>query len=81
MKKILLLSAVNVFLQFGLFAQFPNKSDVFTKANNTVNKVHTILTIFQPYMLKAEPLSLKPLILAATLPYTIQKIHKLTAKT
>ncbi len=56
MKKILLLSTIYTFLQFGLFAQYPNKNDVFTRASNAFNKANTVLAVFQPYLLKARQL-------------------------
>ncbi|RTL58746.1 MAG: hypothetical protein EKK37_10495 [Sphingobacteriales bacterium] len=40
-----------------VFAQQTNgKQDVFQKANNTVNKVNTVISVFQPYLLKARQL-------------------------
>jgi hypothetical protein len=38
------------------FAQNNNNTDVFQKADNAVNKVNTIIAVFQPYLLKARQL-------------------------
>jgi hypothetical protein len=57
MKKILFLaSAIVTLIQSPSLAQTPIKKDVFTKANSTVNKVNTVLAVFQPYLLKARQL-------------------------
>jgi hypothetical protein len=39
-----------------VFSQSAGNPDVFQKADNTVNKVNTIIAVFQPYILKARQL-------------------------
>ncbi len=57
MKKILLLlSFILTFPGQIVFSQNTGKKDVFTKANNAMNKAGTILAVFQPYLLKARQL-------------------------
>jgi len=56
MKKILSLLLAIIILQSILFGQTVQKKDVFAKANNTINKVNTVLAVFQPYLLKARQL-------------------------
>jgi hypothetical protein len=50
LRALMLLSAVPC------FAQNNGNNDVFQKADNAVNKVNTIIAVFQPYLLKARQL-------------------------
>ena len=54
-KKLSLIVLVCFFVEC-IHAQNTGKKDVFQKANNTVNKVNTIIAVFQPYLLKARQL-------------------------
>jgi hypothetical protein len=44
------------FLPLMVFSQTGGNPDVFQKADNAVNKVNTIIAVFQPYLLKARQL-------------------------
>jgi hypothetical protein len=58
MKKsnILLMLAVSLTANLCAYSQQTNKTNVFDKANNAVNRVSTIIAVFQPYLLKSRQL-------------------------
>ncbi len=58
MKKINLLPVLIILLTtcFDAYSQQNNKPDIFTKANNTATKASSLISVFQPYLLKARQL-------------------------
>ena len=56
MKKVQRICSILMLLPALCFSQPRGKKDVFQKATNTMNKVNTIIAVFQPYLLKAREL-------------------------